>query len=349
VDIHLSEHITAKMPSGIIVVDREGKIIGHNPASERIFEGTLARSSRLRDLVRESQALEDLLERCLNSGEIFTRVEFNAPIRPDVDKRIGINLSPITSDRGEILGAICLLSDLTEIVELHNRIKLQENFAALGEMSAGIAHEFKNSIATIVGYAQMSIGEADVATLQSYAREIHKESQALSHMVTDFLNFARPVLTSINEVDLADLLENTIADLRNLRPGEYDIRFRKEGSAIAPCDATLMRQSFLNLLINAVEALGSDGIIEVSIAKSSKFVRIAIEDNGHGITEDVLKKIFIPFFTTKTQGTGLGLSLVQKIVLAHNGRIEVRSTPGAGTRFIVTVPCHPESLPLTLS
>ena len=326
------------MPSGLIVVDREGRIVDHNPASERIFEGSLARSSRLRDLVRESQALQDLLSRCLNSGEIFTRLEFNAPIRPDVDKRIGINLSPITSDSGEIQGAICLLSDLTEIVELHNRIKLQENFAALGEMSAGIAHEFKNSLATIVGYAQMSMGEGDVKTLQNYARELHKESQALSHMVTDFLNFARPVLTSINAVDLAELLENTISDLRCLRPGKYEVRFQAAESAIAPCDATLMRQSFLNLLINAVEALGPAGAIDVSVVKENKLVRIAIEDNGHGITEDVLKKIFIPFFTTKTQGTGLGLSLVQKIVLAHNGRIEVRSTPGSGTRFLVTVP-----------
>jgi signal transduction histidine kinase len=184
----------------------------------------------------------------------------------------------------------------------------------------------------------MSMGEGDVKTLQNYARELHKESQALSHMVTDFLNFARPVLTSINAVDLAQLLENTISDLRSLRPGKYEVRFQAAESAIAPCDATLMRQSFLNLLINAVEALGPAGAIDVSVVKENKLVRIAIEDNGHGITEDVLKKIFIPFFTTKTQGTGLGLSLVQKIVLAHNGRIEVRSTPGSGTRFLVTVP-----------
>src|SRR3954447_21344138 len=147
-DILLSEHITSKMPSGIIMVDREGKIIGHNPASERIFEGTLARSFRLCDLVRESKELQELLNRCLTSGEVFTRVEFNAPIRPEADKRIGINLSPITSETGSIDSAIWLLSDLTEIVELHNRIKLKDNFAALGEMSAGIAHEFKNSLAT---------------------------------------------------------------------------------------------------------------------------------------------------------------------------------------------------------
>ena len=261
----LSDHITSRMPSGLIVVDRNGNIVAHNPASERIFEGRLGRSSRFCDLVRESQALQDLVDRCLNSGEVFTRIEFNAPIRTDVDKRIGINLSPITSETGSIEGAICLLSDLTEIVELHNRIKLKENFAALGEMSAGIAHEFKNSLATIVGYAQMSTAETDVATVQGYAREIHKESLALSHMVTDFLNFARPVMASIDEVDLAELLSNTIADMKNLRPGNYEVRFNSSGKVVVPCDPTLMRQSFLNLLINAAEALDRNGVIQVSV------------------------------------------------------------------------------------
>jgi two-component system sensor histidine kinase HydH len=339
-DILFTENITSKMPSGIIVVDRDGKIIGHNPASERIFEGTLARSFKLCDLVRESQELEELLNRCLSSGEVFTRVEFNAPIRPDVDKRIGINLSPITTEAGSIDGAICLLSDLTEIVELHNRIKLRENFAALGEMSAGIAHEFKNSLATIIGYAQMSTSETDTRTLQNYAREIQKESQSLAHMVTDFLNFARPVKASINEVDLKELLSNAISDLQTLRPGNYQVHFNAPGKAIVPCDETLIRQSFLNLLINAVDALGTDGVIHVAVerARSGRFIQTTIQDNGHGMAKDLVGKIFIPFFTTKTHGTGLGLSLVQKIILAHNGRIEVQSAPGKGTRFTVLLP-----------
>jgi signal transduction histidine kinase len=339
-NIFLSEHITGKMPSGLILVDREGRIVGHNPASERIFEGTLASSALLRDLVRESQELQGLLDRCLKFGEVFSRVEFNAPIRSNVDKRIGVNLSPITDSGGAIEGAICLLSDLTEIVELHNQIKLKENFAALGEMSAGIAHEFKNSIATIVGYAQMSTDETDVTTLQTYAREIHKESQALSNMVTEFLNFARPVLTSINEVNLTELLENTIADLKNIRPGSYEVRFTAAGTAIVACDPTLMRQSFLNLLINAIEAIEEKGTIRVNIrvSKDGNNARVEVEDDGHGIPAALAPKIFIPFFTTKTHGTGLGLSLVQKIVLAHNGRIELQHRAGKGARFVVILP-----------
>src|ERR1051326_6722107 len=255
----INTDITNRMPTGLILVDREGRITGHNPASERIFEGTLTPRSRLGGLVHEAQTLEELLQRCLQWGEVFTRVEFHVPSRGGgADKRIGINLSPVTNPAGKIEGAICLLSDLTEIVELQNRIKLKENFAALGEMSAGIAHEFKNSLATIIGYAQMSTTETDVETLHSYAREVHKESQALSRMVTDFLNFARPVKASINDVDLIELLQSTMSDLRTLRPGNYGLRFRASGDAVVPCDQTLMRQSFLNLLINAVEALDVD-------------------------------------------------------------------------------------------
>jgi PAS domain S-box-containing protein len=336
----LSQHITNKMPSGLIMVDREGKIIAHNPASERIFEDGLSQRSRLRDLVREAQTFDDLLNRCLKDGEVFTRVEFNVPTRQGIDKRIGINLSPIATPQGKIEGAICLLSDLTEIVELQNRIKLKENFAALGEMSAGIAHEFKNSLATIVGYSQMSTTETDVTTLQSYAREIHKESRALSSMVTDFLNFARPVTTSMQNVDLTELLENVIGDVQSRRPGDYEVRFVASGTAVIACDPTLMRQSFVNLLINAVEALDDKGAVTVSVdvVKERDHVRVLVEDNGRGIPKQLVPKIFLPFFTTKTHGTGLGLSLVQKIVLAHNGRIEVQSTEGQGTRFTVTLP-----------
>ena len=336
----LNEYITNKMPSGLIMVDRSGRITAHNPAAERIFEGTLTQKSLLCNLVREAQALEELLDRCLTYGEVFTRVEFSVPGRAGMGKRIGINLSPITNSTGAIEGAICLLSDLTEIVELQNRIKLKDNFAALGEMSAGIAHEFKNSLATIVGYAQMSTAENDVKTLQNYAREIHKESQGLAHMVTDFLNFARPVTTSLQDVDLTELLQNVIADVESRRPGDYEVRFSASGRAVITCDPTLMRQSFLNLLINAVEAFDGKGLISISVepVREPGHIQVLIQDNGRGMPSDVVSKIFLPFYTTKTHGTGLGLSLVQKIVLAHNGRIEVSSTEGIGTRFTITLP-----------
>jgi len=341
----LNDQITNEMPSGVITVNRQGDIIGHNRASERIFGGKLS-STVLRELVTESDRLQNLLDRCIKAGDVFTRVEFSVPVTPQHEKRIGINLSPITDAKGGVEGAICLLSDLTEIVDLQNQVKLKENFAALGEMSAGIAHEFKNSIATVLGYAQLSAGETSVEVLHKYAKEIEKESDSMSAIVTDFLNFARPVNPSIQDVDVDALLESVIGDLRNSRPGEYELLRVSRERAIVGCDATLVRQMFMNLLLNAVEAatekpevrgrivVGMENIHE----RDTRGIRIVIEDNGPGIPVHELSKIFYPFFTTKPRGTGLGLSLVQKIVMAHNGRVEVQNAVPHGARFVVMLP-----------
>ena len=337
----MNEHVTNKMPSGLITVDREGRIVSHNPASDRIFDGRLTDHSVFSSIVRESDIFESMLNRCVHHGEVFSRVEFNAPTS-NGDKRIGVNLSPITNMRGDVEGAICLLSDLTDLVELQRQVKLQENFAALGEMSAGIAHEFKNALATILGYAQMSALEHDPEVLRGYAREIQKESQSLAAIVTDFLNFARPLSAAIQDVDLGDLLEGVVSDLQSHRPGSYKTAFVANGQAIVPCDATLMRQAFSNLLINAVEAMGGMGTLTVQMDQVSErqkdYVRVVIEDSGPGIPTEQLPRIFLPFFTTKSNGTGLGLSLVQKVVLAHKGRIEVHNRDVPGARFTVTLP-----------
>jgi two-component system sensor histidine kinase AtoS len=337
----MNEYITNKMPSGLITVDCEGRIVSHNPASERIFDSRLCGKTMFSSIVREADVFRSMLDRCIRYGEVFTRVEFNAPTS-NGDKRIGINLSPITNMDGKVEGAICLLSDLTDLVELQRQIKLQENFAALGEMSAGIAHEFKNSLATILGYAQMSALETDSDTLRAYAREIQKESQSLAAIVTDFLNFARPLSAAIQDVDLVDLLDAVITDLRSHRPGDYETDFSANDRAIVPCDATLMRQAFHNLLINAVDAMDGHGTLAVRLdrifERHKDHVRIVIEDSGPGIPPDQMPKIFLPFFTTKSNGTGLGLSLVQKAVLAHNGRIEVQKVDVHGARFTITLP-----------
>ena len=339
-------NVTNEMPSGVIIVDTSGRIIGYNRASERVFGGMLSRGM-LTDVVIESCELQQMLERCLKTGEVFTRVEFNVPGDTLQNKRIGINLSPITGEQGEVQGAFCLLSDLTEIVELQRQIKLKDNFAALGEMSAGIAHEFKNSIATIMGYSQLSVCETNVEVLQSYAREIQKESKSMSTIITDFLNFARPVHPSIREADLIELLDSAISDVRNLRPGCCEIiRDFRSTRATLPCDSTLMRQVFVNLILNAADAAADNenrnGLIRVSIEQTRDrdlpTLTITVEDNGPGIPVANLSKIFLPFFTTKPQGTGLGLSLAQKIVIAHNGRIEARNANPHGTRFFISLP-----------
>jgi two-component system nitrogen regulation sensor histidine kinase NtrY len=193
----------------------------------------------------------------------------------------------------------------------------------------------------------MSATEDDPQTLRGYAREIQKETNALSAVVTDFLTFARPVSASIQEVnlvDLVDLLDNVISDVQSHRPGSYEVSFTANGPAIVQCDTTLMRQAFLNLLNNAVDAMEKRGKLTVRVDRvrehGTDHVRIVIEDTGPGIPVAQMAKIFLPFFTTKPNGTGLGLSLVQKAVIAHNGRVEAQNIELRGARFIVTLPLN---------
>lgn len=342
---HLSEHITNNMPSGMLTVDMQGVITAHNPASQQIFGYDLGTGRRLSDLVEQRPRLDAMLERCLQTGEAFTRQEFNVANPTDGGRHIGVNLSPITGATGRIEGALCLLSDLTQIAKLQEQVRLKDNFAALGEMSAGIAHEFKNSLATISGYSQMLSSEPDPEKMRAYAREIEKETRALAQIVTDFLHFARPVKASLRAAELEDLVAGAVEDLKGVRPGGYEVEVRSSKTADVVCDAALLKQAVFNLLLNAADAIGEDGAIrvEIELDNNAGKVRLHIIDNGCGIDPDDMKRAFIPFFTTKPSGTGLGLPLVQKIVLAHDGDIAIDSHPGRGTRASLSLPAKPGS------
>jgi signal transduction histidine kinase len=152
-------------------------------------------------------------------------------------------------------------------------------------------------------------------------------------------------------VDIVDLLDSVITDVQSHRPGGYEVSFTANTPAVIPCDATLMRQAFLNLLINAIDAMDAmdamdkkEGRGKLTVLvdrvreRGMDHVRIIVEDTGPGIPDAQIAKIFVPFFTTKSTGTGLGLSLVQKAVIAHNGRIEVQNIELHGARFIITLP-----------
>jgi two-component system sensor histidine kinase HydH len=186
--------------------------------------------------------------------------------------------------------------------------------------------------------------EQDTSKMQNYAREIEKETRALSKTVTDFLHFARPVKISLRSTELEALVSGAVEDLKGARFGPYRVEVHASSAASdIVCDPSLIRQVLFNLLINAADAVGEDGLIRVSIDSDDVAgrVRLHVTDTGHGIPPDMMQKVFIPFFTTKPAGTGLGLPLVQKIVLAHDGEIVVDSTPNEGTRVSLSFPAEP--------
>ena len=282
-------------------------------------------------------------------------------------KRIGVTISPILRPAREYLrrtadgspapsgesvsGALCLMSDLTELFELQKQIRWKENLAALGEMSAGISHEFKNALATISGYAQMIRSEANTDDLADSADRIIRQTQALTHVVTEFLRFSRPLELTEETVRLEMLVEQVAEEICNVIPDRASIRPSGSFAEIAG-DEGLLRQALLNLVRNAAEAVspaGERGLVMIEGATEERagglWQRITVSDNGPGIPPEDLTKIFVPFYTTKAEGTGLGLALVQKIAVQHGGSVEARNRAEGGAEFILWLPLKQQPFP----
>ncbi len=211
---------------------------------------------------------------------------------------------------------------------------LRENLAALGELSAGIAHEFKNALATISGYAQMIQAEPGAADILENAGKILDQTRSITHVVTEFLRYARPLEISEEAVALRPLLDRVICEIRELLP-QVTIGVEGDFSNVAG-DEGLLRQALLNLTRNAAEAAASNTasakviiVGDTSRGSEQSVQRLRILDNGAGIPPDVLSKLFRPF---------LGLAVVQKILLQHGGQVEARNRPEGGAEFIVRLP-----------
>jgi PAS domain S-box-containing protein len=338
----LSEEVTRNMPAGLVVVNATGIISSSNPAAEQVLGIRGLAFRRYSEALGPASELTKLVAECLETGKIFRREEVEH-VPPAGDTRhLGVTISPIRRGEGKISGAICLLTDLTELAALQQRMQLKENLAALGELSAGIAHEFKNALATISGYAQL-IPEASTSESADYVRRIVEQTRNITHVVAEFLKYARPLEIPDERVELEEVVQRAVAEVAQTVP-QVTIECKGNFGDVAG-DEGLLKQALLNLARNAAEACaaaeGGGHVVvrgEVIPGEESGAQRITVADNGPGIAAAALPKLFRPFFTTKTNGTGLGLAVVQKIILQHGGLVEVRNCPEGGAAFIITLP-----------
>ena len=340
----MSEAVTRNMPAGLLLVNSAGLVTSANPAAEAALGVKSLAYRRSSEILGTGSRLSELVAGCLEHGRTYRReeVEYLTPSREL--RQLGVTISPVQNNANEITGAICLLSDLTELAALQKQIHMKENLAALGELSAGIAHEFKNALATISGYAQMIRSEAQPGTdLHEHGELILRQTRSLTHVVTEFLKFARPLDLADEQVSVSPMIERIVAEVGEVVTGVPFVILGEFGEVSG--DDALLRQAILNLARNAAEAAadnpaGGRVMIRGEIDKSGPVggLRISIADNGPGIPAEALTKIFMPFYTTKANGTGLGLAVVQKIIVQHGGSIEARNQPSGGAEFVVWLP-----------
>jgi PAS domain S-box-containing protein len=335
-----SRQIVDSLTAGLLVVDGSGRVEILNPAGRRLLGVEVEPNGQnYPELLAAAPPLADVIAECLTTGRPIMRRALEVPSTVS-SSHFGVTVSPLGGGGGR--GVICLFSDLTNVFELEEQLRLKETLARLGELTAGIAHEFRNGLATIHGYSRLIDPQALPAQYAPYVEGIRQETEALGHVVTNFLNFARPEQVSFLNVELGPLARRAADDLRHELPAGTTIETVGEFGEIQG-DEVLLRQVFGNLVRNAAEACESAGItpaitIEGHVDPEHRICRVSVADNGPGIPEAARERVFQPFFTTRSRGTGLGLAIVQKIVVTHNGRVTVGTSPAAGASIQLTFP-----------
>jgi signal transduction histidine kinase len=325
-----SEHIVASLPSGLIAFDGDGLSMAINTPGRALLEvNDAALGESYKQLFGAHEELANMVGDCLQTGTVYRRTEIEAVSADGKLRRLGATVAPIElpPERGP-RGALCLLTDITEVTELREQVALKNNLESLGEMSAGLAHEFKNAIATLQGYAQLLQSMELNDKAQHAAGSMLNEVRNLSDMVTAFLNFARPQPLQLEEVRVVELIADCAAELPLKPVAEVD------PSLTVRADERMLRTALLNLMRNGVEA-SPDGCVSVSATRENENVVIRVRDTGPGISPADLRKIFIPFFTTKAKGHGIGLALTHRIITQHGGTLTAANSPEGGAVFTI--------------
>ena len=328
------------------VVGLGGDVRIINPAGRRLWVLEDDECSATIASCRRTPRSGAVIDECLTGRKPIVRRALKLPGSAPAASHLGVTVSPLFDESGALHGAICLFTDLTAVFDLEDQVRLKDSLARVGELTAGIAHEFRNGLATIHGYSRLINLETLSPTDRPYVEGIRAETHALGQVVTNFLNFAKPTQLSVAPVDLQGIAQRTADDLRAeaaARGGEITV----SGTfATVDGDDVLLRQAFSNLLRNAIEASAGAGTppkvsVEASVDRALRVCRIRVNDNGPGIEPAVRDRIFRPFFTTKANGTGLGLALVLKIIVTHNGRVTIGTSPLGGASLQITLPLPP--------
>ena len=343
------ENIVHSISSGVFTTDEKGQITSFNPAAQETtgysFEQVQGRSWREVFNWHPGRQEDDRMQ------DVSANMRFEVECKRSDGNRLilGMTLAPL-HERGERTGLVGVFKDLTQIRDLEEEMRRKEWLASLGEMSAGMAHEIRNPLGALAGAMQMLRKDLEADETSQRLMEIAvREATRLDTIITEFLQYARPPALNLAECDLNKVLAETLDLVQHEARSRTNITI-----AAAPCIGTLpaqvdqdqMKQVFWNIAVNAFDAMPKGGQLTIATGcrkidvagRKAEVVEISFQDTGEGIPKNNLGKIFLPFFTTKKRGSGLGLAAVHRIVDLHGGWIKVESREGQGTRFGVCLP-----------
>lgn len=337
-----SETVIKNMPFGLIATDENGKIAYFNQEAESILHISNQRvmgKNPGQVLPEKFWAYSrDLTE---NESEIERDISFSL----DGERTVSLefNVSSLKGDSGEFLGDIVLFRDLTEINNLKMEIEKNQRLASLGNLAAGVAHEIRNPLSSIKGFATyFKERYKDIPDDKKTAEIMVQEVERLNRVISQLLEFASPVKIHKKSVSMVTLIQHSLKMIEG-HAREKNIEIKTDldhHTKDLYIDPDKINQVFLNIYLNAIEAMENNGTLYVRLTEDKKnnMAKVEISDTGKGIIKEDLTHIFDPYFTTKQSGTGLGLAIVHKIIESHKGEIRVESERGAGTTVTILLP-----------
>jgi two-component system sensor histidine kinase HydH len=337
-----SDNVVENLPLGLLALDHQGKIAAFNTSAESILQ-----LSARQVMGKEADRIipVELLHEINNSKNQDTIIEKEIECKTDDGKVVPLEIgaSSLRDENGLFLGNILLFKDLTEVRALRKEVARSQRLASVGRLAAGVAHEIRNPLSSIKGFATyFKERYSDKPDDHQTASIMIQEVDRLNRVVGQLLEFARPISVKPQQISLQALLKDSIKLIED-RAAEKNIVIRTRSDAgpdEAWGDPDRINQILLNLYLNAIDAMENGGELKVGLSSDGdgRQIRITVSDTGCGISAENFSQIFDPYFTTKSSGTGLGLAIVHNIIEAMGGRITVKSDPGKGTSFVIKIP-----------
>ena len=351
-----TDNILASVKTGIVTVDLDGRVVTLNPAAELLtgfFAGEAA-GRYCTEVFRDSPAIGEILMETLANRADAPGIPLTLKRRNGVLVPVEVRVAPLKGGDGKDLGVVGVLRDLTVVRELQRQLERSDRLAAVGTLAAGLAHEIKNPLTSLVTFTRHLTRRFDDASFRERFQSIvPRELERINRIVERLLELSRPGRLTPTPVHVQALLDRAV-DLYSHRIEAQGVRVAREYAATlvtVSADEDQLYRAFVNLVANALDAMDKGGRLLLRAGWSDERepdltgrlrtgprLRVEISDTGVGIAPAAMDRIFTPFFSTKEAGTGLGLALTHKIVEDHGGSIMVRSNPGIGTTFRILLP-----------
>ncbi len=335
-----TRQVIASMVHGVLSIDTGGRVVSCNRQALFLLSMPATTIDPI-DLKTVFDFQETGIAQTIDQGVPVMNREIRYHRDQDDWLPLLLTVTPIQDEAGNRNGAVVVLRDLSEIKRLEAQVRRTERLAAVGRPGAGVAHEIRNPLSSIRGFAYLLGRDHGKETPQrEYADVMVREIDRINHVVTDLLDFSRPMVLEPEATMLSDLVDHVVSLVSaDTKTHGIDIHVDcPTGMPPVSLDPNQITQALLNLMLNAINAVETGGAVRIrtSVLHEGEGVEVQVEDNGHGIDPEVQEKIFEPFYTTRERGTGLGLAMVRKIAENHDGGVGVESPPPGkrgGTRF----------------